>query len=104
MTRAFQITGLHCASCVGRAEAALAAIPGAEAVQVNLANHSGRVAGAGAAQIETALSQAGYPARRVSTQLSVPDMHCGSCVARAEAAAQAAPGVLAAHANLAGRT
>ncbi|MEL7099379.1 MAG: heavy metal translocating P-type ATPase [Pseudomonadota bacterium] len=104
MTREFQITGLHCASCVGRAEAALGAIPGAHAVQVNLANHMGRVQGASATDVEAALAGAGYPARRVTARLDVPDMHCGSCVARVEAAAADVPGVLEARANLADRT
>ncbi|MEO0938117.1 MAG: heavy metal translocating P-type ATPase [Pseudomonadota bacterium] len=104
MAHEFQISGLHCASCVGRAEAALAAIPGARGVQVNLASHMGRAAGVSAEQVEKALAQAGYPARRVTARFDVPDMHCGSCVGRVEAAAGQVPGVLDVAVNLADRT
>ena len=104
MTRQFQITGLHCAACVGHVESALSALPGAQDAQVNLATHMGQVSGASAAQIRTALEQAGYPARALRRRLSVPDMHCGSCVARVETAAGEASGVLRAEANLADRS
>src|SRR5262245_26408797 len=34
----FQITGMHCASCVGRVESALAAVPGVAGARVSLAS------------------------------------------------------------------
>ena len=37
------IDGMTCASCVGRAERALAAVQGVEKAEVNLATHAGRV-------------------------------------------------------------
>ncbi len=62
------IAGLSCASCVGRAEAALQAVPGVILAQVNLANEraevdylSGMVS---AAQLSEASANAGYPAHR----------------------------------------
>jgi len=38
------VEGMTCASCVGRVERALAAVPEVEAAVVNLANHRARVA------------------------------------------------------------
>lgn len=96
----FGISGLNCAACVGRAEAALAAIPGAQGARVNLANHSGQVAGVTPDAVVQALSAAGYPAKVKQAQFDIPAMSCGSCVARIEAAAGAVPGALSAHAHL----
>jgi len=43
--RRFQVEGMTCASCVRRVEKALAAVPGVEAAQVNLATEEARVTG-----------------------------------------------------------
>ncbi|WP_299137952.1 copper-translocating P-type ATPase [uncultured Tateyamaria sp.] len=94
------ITGLHCGSCVGRAEAALLALPGARDVRVNLADHSARVGGVAATDVVTALEAAGYPARVDHLTLSVPGMSCASCVSRIEDAAGRADGVLDVQAHL----
>ena len=40
------IEGMSCASCAGRVERALAALPGVQSVAVNLATESARVRGA----------------------------------------------------------
>ena len=48
----FPISGLHCGACVGRAEAALLAVPGAQAVRVDLANRTAQVAGVAASVVE----------------------------------------------------
>ncbi|WP_299689459.1 copper-translocating P-type ATPase [uncultured Tateyamaria sp.] len=100
-TLTFPISGLHCGACVGRAEAALSALPGAREVRVNLANRTAQVAGVEAPLVETALAQAGYPAAPQQMSLHVPDMSCASCVARIEETAARAPGVIHARANLA---
>ena len=63
---ALQVTGLHCASCVGRAEAALSKQSGVEAVSVNLATGVAQVSAARSVAAETlaeALTAAGYPAQ-----------------------------------------
>ncbi|MYI68281.1 MAG: heavy-metal-associated domain-containing protein, partial [Boseongicola sp. SB0673_bin_14] len=39
-TQRFRVTGLHCASCKARLEAALAAVPGVQEARVNLADAS----------------------------------------------------------------
>ncbi|MEL7166876.1 MAG: copper-translocating P-type ATPase [Pseudomonadota bacterium] len=100
----FALSGLNCGACVGRAEAALRALPGARDVQVNLARRSARVGGVKADAVVDALSQAGYPATPRSGLFHVPDMHCGSCVSRVETAAGGVSGVIRTRANLANRT
>ncbi|MEL6467563.1 MAG: heavy metal translocating P-type ATPase [Pseudomonadota bacterium] len=99
-TLIFGLQGLHCASCVGRAETALAAVPGARDVRVNLADHSARISGVPAVEAAQALDRAGYPAAVTEVDLHIPDMSCASCVGRIEAAARAVPGVLSAQAQL----
>lgn len=100
----FGITGMHCGSCVGRAEAALAAIPGARDARVNLATHSGQVTGVDADAVSDALANVGFDAEVTQGTVHIPDMSCASCVARIEDAAQAVPGTLSVHANLANKT
>ncbi|WP_299283642.1 heavy metal translocating P-type ATPase [uncultured Tateyamaria sp.] len=99
-TLRFDITGLHCASCVGRAEEALAKVPGARDVRVNLADRSARMSGGDPGAAISALSRAGYEARVTTTLLAIPAMSCASCVARIEAAAKSVPGVLNVSAQL----
>ncbi|HHW34163.1 MAG TPA: heavy metal translocating P-type ATPase, partial [Paracoccus solventivorans] len=102
-----QLEGLSCASCVGRAERALAAVPGVAAASVNLATRRARLelddAAALAPAIE-AVGRAGYPAALDSTRLAVEGMTCASCTGRVERALLALPGVTAAVANLATRS
>ncbi|ASM71285.1 copper-transporting P-type ATPase [Pseudosulfitobacter pseudonitzschiae] len=104
MTLHFDIDGMTCAGCAGRAERALAAIPGGQDARVNLATHSGQIDGVDAAVVRETLTKAGYPARTHDATLQVDNMTCGSCIGRVEAAALAVPGVLSAHANLADMT
>ena len=61
------ITGMTCASCVGRVEKALAAVPGVAGVAVNLATEKATVTGpAHAAALIAAVARAGYAARPVT--------------------------------------
>ena len=99
-----QITGLNCAGCVGRAEKALAAIPGVTEASVNLATAKGQVQAAQdlePAALVSALEQAGYPAAVSQLSLDIEGLSCASCVGRAEAALRAVPGVVTAEVNLA---
>ena len=62
------IEGMTCASCVGRVEKALRAVPGVTAVSVNLATERATVTTAGpvpAGALQAAVTQAGYAARDV---------------------------------------
>ena len=98
------IEGMSCASCVGRVEKALKAMPGVTGAEVNLAtetatlHHDGSIAADDVAQV---LDRSGYPARLAETTLDIADMSCASCVGRVEKALRASPGVLSAAVNLA---
>ncbi|MDF3834155.1 heavy metal translocating P-type ATPase [Cupriavidus basilensis] len=98
------IEGMTCASCVGRVERALKAVPGVQMAAVNLATERAditftRVADAQAAV--RALESAGYAVREETTELAIEDMTCASCVGRVEKALAQIPGVLDANVNLA---
>lgn len=59
------IEGMHCASCVGRVERALNAVPGVTEAAVNLATEQARVTGTmDSEQIIAAVKTAGYAARK----------------------------------------
>lgn len=103
-TLSFPVSGLSCASCVRRAETALADVPGVRGVSVNLATAKATVTSTGervAPQIAAVLVQAHYPAVTEPISLRVPGMTCASCVSKVERALLAVPGVVAASANFA---
>ncbi|HEY9040491.1 MAG TPA: heavy metal translocating P-type ATPase [Roseovarius sp.] len=104
-TYTIRLDGMTCAGCTGRAERAIAAVPGIGGASVNLATRSAQVdlGQASLADVAQAAQDAGYPAREVETRLSIPTMHCASCIARTEAALLAVDGVTAASVNLATR-
>lgn len=98
----FDIDGLSCAGCVGRAERALASVPGVGEARVNLALRRADVTGGAAPEaLAGALDAAGYPAARDSFALDVAGLTCSPWVSRAEAALQRLPGVLSTSVNLA---
>ncbi|MCO5131583.1 MAG: heavy metal translocating P-type ATPase [Xanthobacteraceae bacterium] len=106
----FPIEGMTCASCVGRVEKALKAVPGVETVSVNLATERASVtttAPVDRATLVAAVENVGYsvPARALPPagpiELAVEGMTCASCVARVERALKALPGVTEAVVNLA---
>lgn len=97
-----EVQGMTCASCVGRVQKALAAVPGVLEAQVNLAAESARITGTAPVDaVIAALDRAGYPARLVETELSIAEMTCASCVGRVQKALAAVPGVVSASVNLA---
>ncbi|MEE4117501.1 MAG: heavy metal translocating P-type ATPase [Paracoccaceae bacterium] len=103
-TLTLRVDGMHCASCVGRVERALAGVDGVTDAEVNLAtacatvHHDGRVS---AAQLAETLEAQGKPMRTARATLEVDGMSCASCVGRLERALGAVPGVLSAEVNLA---
>ncbi len=104
ITNTFQIEGMSCASCVGRVEKALLAVPEIAKASVNLANETVQVSYNGPATVMTivqALSDAGYPAVSEEVTLDIENMSCASCVGRVEKALKTGAGVLDATVNLA---
>lgn len=97
-----KITGLNCASCVARAEAALQAVPGVHNAAVNFANETASIDFDGPlAVLSDALQTAGYPIATHHAVLQISGMNCASCVAKIERTLQSTPGVLDATVNLA---
>ncbi|MBX9933395.1 MAG: cadmium-translocating P-type ATPase [Methylobacterium sp.] len=98
------VEGMTCASCVGRVEKALTALPGTTDVSANLA--TGR-ANLRIASWETAsaalgaIDRAGYSVTETTTTVGIEGMTCASCVARVEKALTKVPGVVSASVNLA---
>ncbi|MBY0336681.1 MAG: heavy metal translocating P-type ATPase [Acetobacteraceae bacterium] len=89
------IAGMTCASCAGRVERALAAVPGVTGAHVNLAAETAEVAGgAPAPALAAAITRAGYALREQTIELAVTGMTCAACAARVERALAAVPGVL----------
>ncbi|WP_170559249.1 heavy metal translocating P-type ATPase [Ruegeria atlantica] len=100
-----KISGMSCASCVGRAEAALKAVPGVTEASVNFATETAQITHTRPINALTnALSDAGYPAISKQTTLKVGGMNCASCVAKIEKALKADPAVVDAQVNLATET
>ncbi|RBI86166.1 heavy metal translocating P-type ATPase [Rhodosalinus halophilus] len=66
-TIALAISGMNCASCVGRVDAALESVPGVLSAEVNLAAEEARVTvlegAVGSRALADAVTEAGYPAK-----------------------------------------
>jgi len=95
---------MTCASCVGRVERALAAVPGVHEVEVNLATETATVHAdtlVDTARLVAAVERAGYGVGHESIDLAIEGMTCASCVARVEKALARVPGVESATVNLA---
>jgi len=106
-TLTLAVEGMTCASCVGRVEKALAAVPGVSGAAVNLANETARVdlgSDVALSTLTEALDGAGYEVATAEVTLDVDAMSCASCVGRVERALKAVPGVLEAAVNLATET
>lgn len=103
-TVTISVTGMSCASCVGRVERALQAVDGVEDASVNLATESATLLIAepdALSKAKATLDEVGYPAATQVAQLDIEGMHCGSCVGRVENLLKAQPGVVNATVNLA---
>ena len=75
-TAVFNIEGMSCASCVGRVDRALAAVPGVMEANVNLASETARVTwlegATDIAALQRAAAEAGYPAS-IAAATATPD-------------------------------
>ncbi|OEZ78487.1 copper-exporting P-type ATPase A [Janthinobacterium sp. HH104] len=102
--QALAIEGMSCASCVGRVEKALAAVPGVTQASVNLATEVAKISSdtpIPLATLQAAVEKAGYTVAQREIDLNIAGMTCASCVGRVEKALLKVPGVLAASVNLA---
>ena len=100
---ALSIGGLTCPHCPQTLQKALAALPGVEHAQVNLAN---ALATVDYDPVRTRISDllrvirtAGFSAGNATIRVPIASMHCASCVTPIEDALRSTPGVLAARAN-----
>jgi Cu+-exporting ATPase len=103
-TTTFTVREMSCASCVGRVEKTLLAVPGVQSATVNLAAETVTVEmedGFDLGKVVSALKDAGYPAVLRTYRFSMENMSCGSCVGRVERAIDALPGVVSTSVNLA---
>ncbi|MEP3299425.1 MAG: heavy metal translocating P-type ATPase [Pseudoruegeria sp.] len=100
----FELEGLRCGACVGRAEKAILSVAAVKETSVNLANSRAQISGGNASEVLAALRKAGYPARQEILTLSLSGLHCASCVAQLEKALMQAKGVVFAQVNLATST
>ena len=98
------IDGIRCASCVGRVEKALRAVPAVLDVSVNLASEIATIAVAPELDDQALISavhQAGYEVRLKELSLHISGMSCASCVGRIEKALRKVAGVVQVSVNLA---
>lgn len=104
-TLAIPVAGMTCASCVGRVEKALSALPGMARASVNLGSEKAEVVfdpgAVDAARIVAAITEAGYAAPLREVELALSGMTCASCAGRIEKALSGTPGIVAASVNLA---
>ncbi len=100
------ITGMTCASCASRVEAALARLPGIAKANVNLATERVTLTAHGGGDINVvgvvkAIEQAGYGVANEALEFSIGGMTCASCAGRVEAVIGKLPGVIKVSVNLA---
>ena len=98
------IEGMTCASCVGRVERALKAVPGVAEANVNLATERADIRlseSVDHAMLVRAIEDLGYNVPASTTGLAIEGMTCASCVGRVERALKAVVGVTEASVNLA---
>lgn len=101
------VEGMTCASCAGRVERALAAVPGVAQATVNLATEAATVHAADSVDVHAlraAVEDAGYSVSERTASLRIEGMTCASCVSRVEKALLKVPGVTSAEVNLATET
>ncbi|WP_440949428.1 heavy metal translocating P-type ATPase [Methanosphaerula subterraneus] len=100
-----QVSGIHCATCAVTIEESLAAVPGVEKAEVNIATNTATVhydqGKTDLAALEGAVTGAGYGVVRAEAVIRIGGMMCAVCVQTIEAALRDLPGVSTATVNLA---
>lgn len=100
----FAVSGMTCASCVGRVEKVLRGTPGVSGASVNLATGRATVTLSDAvlaSELVKVVEAAGYDVPETGVELAVDGMTCASCVSRVEKVLAKVPGVTHAAVNLA---
>lgn len=101
---AFNIEGMHCASCVNNVEKAIKTVDGVDDVAVNLATERANVSlkndDTNPVKIIKAIEDAGYSAKSETLQFSIKGMSCASCVSSVESALKNRVGVKDVNVNL----
>ncbi|MDO9420963.1 MAG: heavy metal translocating P-type ATPase [Herminiimonas sp.] len=99
------VEGMSCASCVGRVERALKAVPGVQSASVNLATEKATIqlnSSVERSALVLAIQNAGYTVPPENpVELIIEGMTCASCVGRVERALLAVQDVQSAGVNLA---
>jgi Cu+-exporting ATPase len=99
------VSGMTCASCVGRVERAIGAVEGVVEASVNLATERAQVrfrpGTANVAAVAEAIREVGYEPAEQMVELTIRGMTCASCVGRVERALKGVPGVVEVSVNLA---
>ncbi|MBN1153444.1 copper-translocating P-type ATPase [candidate division KSB1 bacterium] len=98
------ISGMTCASCVGRVEKAIRGAPGVRQADVNLMDESARVSynegDSALAGIVQSIKNSGYEVRLNSKTFTVKGMTCAGCVRRVEHVLEEIDGVVSASVDL----
>lgn len=104
-TTQLAIRGMSCTNCSQTITAAVEALDGVSAVNVNVATDEGTVEydpeQTSLADIYAAIEDAGYSAERASASIGIIDMSCANCSDTNERALENTPGVLSAEVNVA---
>lgn len=103
-TNQLAISGMSCASCVGRVEKALKGVSGVEEASVNLATEKATLTlkdPTVLADAIAAVEHIGYGVKTQEMDLTIKGMSCASCVGRIEKVLQKLPGVVSSSVNLA---
>ena len=99
------VSGMTCASCVGKVEGSLKKVAGVDRAAVNLATEEATVDYDAATctldDLYRAIDAVGYEAKPLSRTFAVSGMHCASCIKRVEDALLTVEGVQKAQVNLA---
>jgi Cu+-exporting ATPase len=100
----FSVRQMSCASCVGRVEKTLRAVPGVQEAHINLAAETATISVNDTFEVDNAtkaLDAAGYPAELRTYRFSIENMSCASCVGRIERALAVLPDIASVVVNLA---
>jgi len=103
-TISLPVEGMSCATCAGRVERALRAMPGVASANVNLATERADLTLSEPLQrtdLVMAIEDLGFDVPAQTTELKIDGMTCASCVGRVERALMETPGVEFVSVNLA---